>query len=114
MAVVEAQPPAPVWEQAARQFGARFFEALPGAVTWVLLTAPAWIPIVFKLPGAIFVAVLVLIFDTYWVIRAVTVVVGVYSTLLRMRRDMRKDWLALCREDRAGGKVDPLQYIHLS
>ena len=114
MAVLEAQPPMPVWQQAFRQFGARFFEALPGAVTWVLLTAPAWIPIVFKLPGAIFVASLVLLFDAYWVLRAVTVVTGVYSTLLRMRRDSKKDWLALCREDVAAGTYDPLAYIHLS
>ncbi|HKB56084.1 MAG TPA: hypothetical protein VKC51_00710, partial [Lacunisphaera sp.] len=105
MAVIEAPPPAPVWEQALRQFGARFFEAAPGGLTWVLLTAPAWIPIVFKLPGAIFVAWAVLLFDVYWLVRAITVVTGVYSTLLRMRRDMRKDWLALCREEQARGGV---------
>lgn len=114
MSVAQAQQPAPVWEQAARQFGARFFEALPGGITWVLLAAPAWIPIVFKLPGAIFVASVVLLFDAYWVLRAVTVVTGVYSTLLRMRRDGRKDWLSLCRQDEAGGTYHPLEYIHLS
>ncbi|TMC37908.1 MAG: glycosyltransferase family 2 protein [Chloroflexi bacterium] len=114
MAVAEAQHPAPVWEQAVRQFGARFFEALPGAITWIMLGAPAWIPIVFKLPGAIFVASLVLVFDAYWVLRAVTVVTGVYSTFTRMRRDTRKDWLALCRQDVEEGSFEPLEYIHLS
>ena len=114
MAVIEAQPPAPVWEQALRQFGARLFEALPGLVTWVLLLAPAWIPIIFHSAGALFVAVLVLVFDAYWVLRAITVVTGVYSTLLRMRRDTKKDWLALCRQDVAAGAFDPLQYIHLA
>src|SRR5712664_4049916 len=114
MAVIEAQPPAPVWEQALRQFGARFFEAAPGLVTWVLLLAPAWIPIIFHSSGALFVASVVLVFDAYWVLRAVSVVTGVYSTMLRMRRDMKKDWLALCREEKATGQVDPLQFLHLT
>ena len=114
MAVIEAQPPAPVWEHALRQFGARLFEAAPGLVTWVLLLAPAWIPIIFHSSGALFVAVVVLIFDTYWVLRAVGVVTGVYGTMLRMRRDMKKDWLAMCRQQPPAGDVDPLQYFHLS
>ena len=89
-----------------RQFGARLFEAGPGLVTWVLLLAPAWIPIIFHSSGALFVAVVVLIFDTYWVVRAVSVVTGVYSTMLRMRRDMKKDWLAMCRQQPPAGGVD--------
>src|SRR5260370_13238855 len=106
MSVIEAQPPSPVWEQALRQFGARFFEASPGALTWILLGAPAWIPIVFKLPGAIVVAWAVLVFDAYWVVRAVTVVIGVYSTLLRMRRDRKRDSLPLVRHASAAATGD--------
>ncbi len=113
MSVAAAPPVAPAWERALRQFGARSFEAAPGAFTWIMLFAPAWIPIVFKLPGAIFVAVVVLIFDAYWVLRAISVVTGVYSTMLRMRRDMRKDWLALCRQPAPGAGADPLQFFHL-
>jgi hypothetical protein len=114
VAVLEARPPAPAWEHALRQFGSRFFEATPGAITWVMLAAPAWIPIVFKLPGAIFVAAAVLIFDAYWLLRSVTVVAGVWESLRRLKRDMSKDWLALCRQDQVAGKVDPLQYFHLT
>src|SRR3989441_13001251 len=113
MSVAAAPPVAPAWERALRQFGARSFEAAPGAFAWIMLFAPAWIPIVFKLPGAIFVAVVVLIFDAYWVLRAVSVVTGVYSTMLRMRRDMRKDWLALCRQPAPGAGAEPLQVPHL-
>jgi len=69
---------------------------------------------VFKLPGAIFVASLVLVFDAYWVVRAVTVVSGVGGTLRRMQRDMKMDWLALCRETDAAREVNPLDFIHLS
>src|SRR2546428_6422275 len=66
MSVAAAPPVAPAWERALRQFGARSFEAAPGAFTWIMLFAPAWIPIVFKLPGAIFVAALVLGFAAAW------------------------------------------------
>jgi len=101
------------FDQALHQFGARLFEAAPGLVTWVLLLAPAWIPIIFPWPGAFVVAGGVLLFDVYWLGRSMTVVTGVYSTLSKMRRDMKKDWLAVCYEDQAKGLHDPLQYIHL-
>src|SRR6266436_5510868 len=91
------------FDQALHQFGARLFEAAPGLVTWIMLLAPAWIPILFKTPGALLVASAVLVFDVYWLIRAVTVVTGVYSTVWRMRRDMAKDWLAACRADQETG-----------
>jgi len=104
----------PVWEQALRQFGARFFESAPGLVTWILLLAPAWIPIIFHSSGALFVATVVLVFDAYWVLRAVGVVTGVYGSMLKLRRDGKKDWLALCRADSAGGVADPLQFFHLA
>ena len=100
-------------DEALHQFRARLFEAAPGLITWVLLLAPAWIPIIFPWPGAFVVAGGVLLFDVYWLLRSITVVTGVYSTLSHMRRDMRTDWLSLCHEDQAEGQTDPLQYIHL-
>ena len=115
MELVQDRPPAPVWEQALRQFGARFFEAAPGLFTWIMLLAPAWIPIVFHSTGALVVACTVFVFDIYWVLRAVQVVTGVYGSMLKLERDGAKDWLALCRQAQAeGGNVDPLQYLHLS
>src|SRR6202140_4954467 len=113
MASALAEHPEPAFQHALHQFGARLFEAAPGLVTWIMLLAPAWIPILFKPPGAPLVASAVLVFDMYWLIRAVTVVTGVYSTLWRMRRDMAKDWLAACRADQDQGAHDPLQYYHL-
>jgi len=106
-------PTTSAFDQALHQFGARLFEAAPGLVTWVLLLAPAWIPIIFPWPGAFVVAGGVLLFDIYWLFRSMTVVTGVYSTLSHMRRDMKTDWLAICKRDQAEGLDDPLQYIHL-
>jgi hypothetical protein len=117
--VTMASAPAPsvratsAFDQALHQFGARLFEAAPGLVTWVLLLAPAWIPIIFPWPGAFVVAGGVLLFDIYWLFRSMTVVTGVYNTLSRMRRDMKTDWLQVCHRDQAEGLNDPLQYIHL-
>src|SRR5712692_11897052 len=108
-----ASAPAPgvrtmsAFDLALHQFGARLFEAAPGLVTWLLLLAPAWIPIIFPWPGAFVVAGGVLLFDVYWLLRSMTVVTGVYSTLSRMRRDMRKDWLTLSYQDQADGRHDP-------
>src|SRR5207244_7425178 len=105
--------PKSVLGQALRQLGDRRFEAAPGLTTWILLLAPAWIPIIFHSTGALLVAGVVLVYDIYWLFRSVTVVSGVYSTMHRMRRDMKKDWLALCLEEREHGRHDPLQYTHL-
>jgi hypothetical protein len=114
MATLPAEETSSAVGHALRQFGARLFEAGPGLITWILLLAPAWIPIIFSSPGALAVAAAVFVFDIYWFFRAFTVVSGVYSTMFRMRRDMAKDWLALCREDREAGFYNPLQYYHLS
>jgi len=110
---VPASQPASAISVALRQFGDRLFEAAPGLTTWVLLLAPAWIPIIFLSTGALVVAGVVLIYDIYWLLRAITVVSGIYRTMVRMRRDMKKDWLALCVEERERGGLDPLQYTHL-
>jgi len=107
------RPAAAALDQAMRHFGARLFEAAPGLITWVLLLSPAWIPILFPWPGAFIVAGVVLALDIYWLLRSITVITGVYGTLSRMRRDMKEDWLALCRQDQVEGHHYPLQYIHL-
>src|SRR2546427_7919286 len=84
MSVAAAPPVAPAWERALRQFGARSFEAAPGAFTWIMLFAPAWIPIVFKLPGAIFVAVVVLSLHAHLGLPAARVGARGRNTLLRI------------------------------
>ncbi|MBJ7600275.1 MAG: hypothetical protein DLM67_10700 [Candidatus Nephthysia bennettiae] len=97
-----------------RQAGERLLEAAPGLITWTLLLAPAWISLVFASTGALAVAVGVLIFDGYWFIRSFMVITGVWSTYLKMRRDMSIDWLARCRDAPPEGRPDPLTFYHLS
>ena len=113
-AISELKPsPGPVG-LALHQFGARLFEAAPGLATWILLLAPAWIPIVFHLSGALFVASAVLIFDVYWLLRSVTVLSGIFDTYRKLRRDTAIDWHARCLDDESTDSVHPLQYFHLS
>ena len=99
---------------ALQQAGERLLEALPGLVTWTLLLAPAWIPLVFASTGAFAVAVAVLVFDIYWFFRSFMVIIGVWSTYLKMRRDMQVDWLERCREAPPDGSPEPLSFYHLS
>ncbi|HLZ94497.1 MAG TPA: hypothetical protein VKT20_04115, partial [Candidatus Dormibacteraeota bacterium] len=75
-----SEPRQTAFEQGLRQFGARLLEAAPGLITWILLLAPVWIPIVFPWPGAFAVAGGVLVFDVYWLIRSINVVTGVHDT----------------------------------
>jgi hypothetical protein len=107
-------PPAP---SALRQGLYRIFEAAPGLVTWTMLLSPFWIPLLFGVTGAFFVAIAVLVFDCYWFARSFMVITGIRTTYRRMQRDMATDWLARCRElveTRAEGLPDPLEYYHLN
>jgi hypothetical protein len=98
-----------------RQVGDRLLEVAPGLITWVLLLAPAWVPQLFASNGAMAVAAVVLLFDVYWLFRSFMVIAGIWSTYFKMRRDMRTDWLARCRDDvLPEGCPDPLSYYHLS
>src|SRR5262245_8843532 len=98
-----------------RQAGDRLLEVVPGLITWTLLLAPAWIPQLFAFNGAMAVAAAVLLFDVYWLLRSFMVITGIWSTYIRMRRDMRTDWVARCRTDPLPeGCPDPLSYYHLS
>src|SRR5258707_15523312 len=77
-----------------QQAGDRLLEVAPGLVTWVLLLAPAWVPLIFASNGAMAVAAVVLLFDVYWFVRSFTGIGGIWSTYFKMCRDMRPDWLS--------------------
>src|SRR3989442_10271495 len=79
------------FDQALHQFGARLFEAAPGLVTWVLLLAPAWIPIIFPWPGAFVVAGGGPLFDVFLLGRAVAGVAGGVRTPSQSGRGLKKE-----------------------
>jgi hypothetical protein len=106
----QAVTPAP----AGPSIGHRLLEALPGVTSWILLLSPAWIAIVFGelgFDGPLWVAIGVLAFDVYWLLRSLFVIRGIYRSWFHLRRDMATDWLALCEASEVGR---PLDLYHLS
>lgn len=69
--------------------GKRFLEILPGTITWIILIAP----FVLSFIRPYFVAVFVIIFDFYWLLKSLNMGAHLISGYLHMRRDQRVDWL---------------------
>src|SRR3990167_11391085 len=70
--------------------GKRFLEILPGAITWSILIAP----FLFSFIRPYWVAVFVIIFDFYWLLKSFNMGGHLISGYLHMRRDQRIDWLS--------------------
>ncbi len=66
----------------------RFFEILPGLLTW--LTLILIVILSFKTP--IFIAIFIILFDIYWLIKTIYLSFHVRSSFLKMRENMKKDW----------------------
>ncbi len=73
-----------------RRDGTRFWETMPGVVSWLVLLAPIWLTLLNPLLGILFVTVA----TTYFASRLLYF--GVYSLFNRRRvlRAGRRDWLA--------------------
>ncbi|HEX6488030.1 MAG TPA: glycosyltransferase family 2 protein [Candidatus Dormibacteraeota bacterium] len=99
------------------EVGHRLLEAVPGLTSWTLLLAPAWVSIVtgaMGLDGAYWIAVAILAFDCYWLVRSLFVITNIYRTWFRLRHAMATDWLAKCEEPVGEGRPQPLDYYHLA
>jgi hypothetical protein len=92
----------------------RVFEAAPGLLTWMVLLWPIYMPLFFGSTGAFAVALVVLLFDVYWLFRAYSIITGIWSTYRKMRRDMAIDWLERCLERVPNGSPAPLDFVHLA
>jgi len=76
----------------------RLLEVVPGMVSWLLILSP--LVLSFRFPAI--VAWFVLIFDFYWLYKAVVLTGSVCVTFGRMRRTMAADWRV-----RAASLADP-------
>lgn len=69
-------------------FWKRFFEFIPGTLTWFALIGPIllsiWIPWV--------IAIYILIFDLYWLFRSLRLANFTIRTYQKMRHDIHTDW----------------------
>lgn len=73
----------------------RFFEIVPGAITWLVITSPVWLSL--KLP--FFVAYLILLADLYWFLKSVQISVLVFIGYGKMKRAEQTGWLTKLADD---------------
>jgi hypothetical protein len=66
----------------------RVLEVLPGALTWLLVTAPLWGALFLPLP----LAVGVLVFDVFWLYLSATTALRAWRGYRQVRRDEGVDW----------------------
>jgi hypothetical protein len=73
----------------------RFFEILPGALMWLVITSPLWLS--FALPFA--VAYIILLADVYWLVSAFRISVLVIMGYRNMEKVKKIDWEKKLEED---------------
>ena len=86
----------------------RFFEMLPGILTWLTLVlmvlfswlAPAWI------------SVFIIFFDTYWLLKVIFLSFHLRATFTEMKKNMKIDWLAKLEKLQAGSDHISYQDIY--
>lgn len=69
---------------------ARFYEILPGALSWSTLL----VLLVFSFQFPAVVAVFIVLFDLYWLLKTVYLFFHLRYSFVRMRRVLAKDWAA--------------------
>lgn len=76
----------------------RFFEIIPGFLTWltlILMFFLSWLT-----PA--FVAIFIILFDIYWLLKSVYFSLHLQSTFSRLKANLKIDWLARLREEKTG------------
>jgi cellulose synthase/poly-beta-1,6-N-acetylglucosamine synthase-like glycosyltransferase len=68
----------------------RFFQALPGLLTWLVLTSPLWLGKPLPLAVALFITFL----TVFWVYRAFIHLMGMIIGYRRYKDEIKQDWLA--------------------
>lgn len=91
------------------KFQRRFFEIVPGFLTWSLLT----LPFVLALLGQYTLFVIYISFIVaYWSVRTVKFVVGIWIGTRRMKNDLAQDWVKKARLANPDG-YEKLKFIYL-
>ena len=68
----------------------RALEMLPGALAWTTLIAA----VLFSWLKPLWVAIFIIVFDMYWILRAIYLATLALATFRRLRRARKTDWLA--------------------
>ena len=72
----------------------RFLEILPGSIAWIILISP----IILGLFLPKFLAYFMIVFDMYWLTKAIRMGGFLLSSYFHMRRDNNIDWFVRCKK----------------
>ncbi|MBI2063745.1 MAG: glycosyltransferase family 2 protein, partial [Candidatus Yanofskybacteria bacterium] len=75
------------------RFVYRFFEILPGFLAWATLTAI----IILSFIQPVAIAIFIIIFDVYWLVKTVYLSLHLRAAFKRMRLNMKENWLEKLR-----------------
>ena len=73
----------------------RFFEILPGALAWLTLI----LVVVLSSQAPAFVAVFIILFDIYWLLKSLYLSFHLRSTFREMKKNLGVDWLRKLKEE---------------
>jgi len=72
----------------------RFFEFLPGTLSWltlILMVLLSWL-------SPVFIAVFIILFDIYWLLKTIYLSLHLRSTFSIMKKNLKVDWLGKLKE----------------
>lgn len=72
----------------------RFWEILPGAISWSIIA----MPVVFSFVYPAGVAYFIILFDTYWLVKALVMGGHLIAGYVRLKRDTAINWLERCKK----------------
>ena len=72
----------------------RFWEMLPGSISWTILL----LPVVFSFIWPAGVAYFIILFDTYWLVKALVMGGHLIAGYIHLKRSVRIDWLERCKK----------------
>ena len=87
----------------------RFFEILPGALAWLTLI----LVVVLSSQAPAFVAVFIILFDIYWLLKSLYLSFHLRSTFGEMRKNLEVNWLAKLREEKESVGTEWEEIRHL-
>ncbi len=67
----------------------RFFEIVPGALTWITLA----VVVILSATAPVFIAIFIILFDVYWLLKTIYFSFHLRATFKKMRKYMKTDWL---------------------
>ncbi len=75
-----------------RIFTKRTLEIIPGAISWVIITSLICLSFI----NPVTCAIIIIIFDFYWIIRTVYLTTLLVMAHHRLYRESKKNWLSMC------------------